>query len=96
MTVNSHADTAATSGLVSFVRWTIDWMEAIPYWLIALAARIFPAAVFWYSGQTKVVGWQIWHLKDSAIALFEDEYQVPLLDPLVAAHLAATALSARF
>ena len=50
------------------VQRAIAALDRIPYWLIALAARIFPAAVFWRSGQTKVEGW---HLKPSAIALFQ-------------------------
>jgi putative oxidoreductase len=61
-------------------------MEQIPFWFIALAARIFPAAVFWQSGETKVVGF---HLKPSAIALFENEYQLPLIDPTIAAYISA-------
>ena len=61
-------------------------MDCIPYWFIALAARIFPAAVFWQSGQTKVAGF---HLKPSAIALFQNEYQLPLIDPVIAAHISA-------
>jgi putative oxidoreductase len=59
-------------------------MGRIPDWLIALAARVFPAAVFWQSGQTKVAGF---HLKPSAIALFQNEYQLPLVDPVIAAHI---------
>jgi hypothetical protein len=47
-------------------------------WPIALSARVFPAAVFWQSGQTKVAGW---HLKPGAIALFQSDYQLPLIDP---------------
>jgi len=62
--------------------------DSIPDSVIALAARIFPAAVFWMSGETKVDGW---HLKDSAVALFREEYKLPLIDPVVAAHLAAFA-----
>ena len=54
--------------------------------LIALAARVFSAAVFWQSGQTKVAGW---HLKLSAIALFQNEYKLPLIDPTIAAYLSA-------
>ena len=91
MAASSRAHSRAIAGFASFIRWTIRGMEAIPYWFIALAARVFPAAVFWYSGRTKVEGWQIWQLKDSAIVLFEDEYRVPLLDPVIAAHLAALA-----
>jgi len=30
-----------------------------------------------------------WHLKPSAIALFANEYQLPLIDPTVAAHISA-------
>src|SRR5262245_9087183 len=60
---------------------------AFPYWLIALSARVFPAAVFWQSGQTKVAGW---HLKPGAIALFQNDYQLPLMiDPTVAAYVSA-------
>ncbi len=66
----------------------IEGLEAIPYSLIALAARIFPAAVFWMSGETKVEGW---HLKASAITLFREDYHLPLVDPVIAAHAAAVA-----
>ena len=60
----------------------------IPYWATALALRIFPAAVFWQSGQTKVAGWQV---TDSAIFLFREEYKLPLIDPVAAAYLTAFA-----
>jgi putative oxidoreductase len=63
-------------------------LDRIPYWFIALAARIFPAAVFWQSGQTKVAGF---HLKPSAIVLFQNEYQLPLIDPTAAAYASAFA-----
>jgi putative oxidoreductase len=62
--------------------------ERIPYSLIALPARIFPAAVFWQSGQTKVANWTV---TDSAVFLFREEYRLPLIDPVIAAHLAAFA-----
>jgi putative oxidoreductase len=75
-------------GISLLVRRAIDAMELIPYAVLGLAARVFPAAVFWMSGETKVDGW---HVKDSAIALFETEYDLPLIDPTVAAHLAALA-----
>lgn len=63
-------------------------LEMIPYWVLGLSARVFPAAVFWQSGQTKVEGW---HLKASAIELFRDEYKLPVVDPVIAAHAAAFA-----
>jgi putative oxidoreductase len=47
--------------------------------LAQLAARIFVAQAFFLSGLTKLRNW------DSTLALFADEYQVPLLSPNVAA-----------
>jgi putative oxidoreductase len=78
----------APSGSVPgrIIQRAIAAMGCIPDWLIALAARVFPAAVFWQSGQTKVAGF---HLKPSAIALFQNEYQLPLIDPVIAAHISA-------
>jgi putative oxidoreductase len=79
---------AAHSGSVPgrIIQRAIAAMGCIPDWLIALAARVFPAAVFWQSGQTKIAGF---HLKPSAIALFQNEYQLPLIDPVIAAHISA-------
>ncbi len=73
-------------GPAGLIERMVAALDRIPYWLLALAARIFPAAVFWQSGETKVVGW---HLKPSAIALFRNEYQLPLIDPAIAAYLSA-------
>jgi putative oxidoreductase len=54
-------------------------------------ARVPVAAVFWRSGRTKVDGWNIFQVNDSAIQLFENEFRVPLLSPILAAHLSAIA-----
>jgi putative oxidoreductase len=74
------------AGLVGTIQRVVAALDRIPYWLIALAARVFPAALFWQSGQTKVAEW---HLKPGTIALFQNEYQLPLIDPSVAAYLSA-------
>lgn len=66
----------------------IACFERIPYALVAFIARVAPAAVFWQSGQTKLDGWRV---SDNAIYLFREEYGLPLIDPVVAAHLAAFA-----
>lgn len=47
--------------------------------LALLAARLHVALVFWRSGLTKLQDW------DTTLALFQDEYQVPLLPPELAA-----------
>jgi putative oxidoreductase len=49
--------------------------------LAQLAARLYVAQVFFTSGLTKVRDWEI------TLALFEDEYRVPLLSPALAAVL---------
>ena len=86
MTNVSPVAARSESVLVRIIQRGIGALDCIPYWFTALAARIFPAAVFWQSGQTKVAGW---HLKPSAISLFENEYQLPLIDPTIAAYVSA-------
>jgi len=63
--------------------------QAIPEWLIALLLRAGIAAVFWQSGRTKVEGWL--SVTDNAIALFRDEYKLPLVPPEIAAYAGAYA-----
>jgi len=74
------------SALIAAMRTVAAVLDRIPQSLISLAARIFPAAVFWRSGQTKVEGF---HVTDNAIALFRDEYALPWIDPALAANIAA-------
>jgi putative oxidoreductase len=57
--------------------------------LLALVARIGIGAVFFYSGRTKVDG--LLNVTDGAVALFADEYRLPVLSPELGAHLAAYA-----
>lgn len=49
-----------------------------------LAARIYVGLVFFRSGLTKIHDW------DTTLALFQDEYKVPLLNPTVAAWAGTT------
>jgi putative oxidoreductase len=62
-------------------------LAAIPHDLIALIARISVGTVFLRSGLLKLEGWA----DGTTVALFRDEYQVPLLSPEVAAVLAMSA-----
>jgi putative oxidoreductase len=86
----SHARTqAGQAGTIEMLlRRSIAAMSAFPYWALALVARISIAGVFWQSGQTKVEGW---HVTATAVELFRNEYKLPLIDPALAAHLAALA-----
>ncbi len=81
---------AAPGGLRAAWNRVADALERwIGHSLIALAARFAIAGIFFLSGRTKVEGWLT--VSDTAIALFADEYKVPLLPPALAAHLAAYA-----
>ena len=60
----------------------------IPYALAALAARVFPAAVFWMSGQTKVEGFSI---APATFYLFENDFRLPFIAPVPAAYLTTVA-----
>lgn len=57
--------------------------------VLALAARFALAGIFFLSGRTKVEGWLT--VSDNAVALFADEYALPVVSPALAAHLAAYA-----
>jgi putative oxidoreductase len=127
------ADVRRDNWLVRLIKGIINLLNMIPQSLVSLAARIFPAAVFWLSGETKVritpdacgtalfqgfdnfslekfgahlsafgsslnecasafrKGVPDWRVSDSAITLFKEEYKLPWIDPVVAAHLASIA-----
>jgi putative oxidoreductase len=88
MTETSAASTPASNAFSALVQWSIDLMSRVPYWLVALITRISIAGVFWQSGRTKMDGWRV---SDLAIELFRSEYRLPVIDPLIAAYLAALA-----
>ena len=78
----------------------IHYMQQIPESLIALLGRFSVSAIFWLSAQTKVDGFAlnlitgdihlgIPHLSGSAVALFAQEYRLPLIAPELAAVAAA-------
>lgn len=62
--------------------------SCLPDSYLSLLARLAIAGIFWQSAQTKVEGWAI---SDSAYYLFEHEYNLPLISPVVAAILATLA-----
>ncbi len=99
-TPSTHAtDAGPIAGLLRTIH---SGLSHIPDTLIAIVARFSIAAVFWKSGQTKIEGLAIdivdgtvslgWpRLSDSAVFLFREEYQLPLLPPEWAALAAASA-----
>ena len=77
-------DDADTTGLRGIAVRVLDWLGWFAVDLLQLMFRIAIAVVFFRSGLTKIVSWE------STVALFQEEYQVPLLPPELAAYLAAT------
>ena len=83
MTVRSAALGPHTS-LAIRLHHAIAILDRFPLSILQLMFRIAIAAVFWSSGLTKIASW------DTTIALFHDEYMVPLLPPEIAAAMSAT------
>lgn len=84
------------TGIAPLWRRLTDMLALFPMPLILLMLRIGVALVFWKSGLTKVVttesgNWPAmpFQVAASTFSLFESEYMVPLLPPVLAAWLAA-------
>jgi putative oxidoreductase len=88
MTATHESATTAPAGIPGLIRRFNAAAGLIPHDLVALAARVFPAVVFWQSGRTKVDGLTI---KDSTWFLFQDLYALPLIPPAWAAVMATVA-----
>ncbi|WP_373502326.1 DoxX family protein [Aestuariivirga sp.] len=63
----------------------LNLLAKIPHSIIGLIGRLSIGLVFWNSGRTKVDGWNIFHVNDKTLFLFQNEYKVPLLPPELAA-----------
>ena len=97
--MKTNTQTNAITGLLQKFN---SLCKRIPHSLIAFIARFSIAAVFWKSGQTKIEGFALdliegefilgWpRLSGSAVALFREEYHLPLITPEIAAPIAAFA-----
>jgi putative oxidoreductase len=82
MSVMNHGNRQPVRLLGDWFIVVRGWLERLPLSLIQLAMRIAIGAVFFRSGLLKINSWEF------AIKLFEEEYKVPLLDPVLAARLA--------
>ncbi len=79
-----NATLGERTSLASRLQQVIALLDRFPPSLLQLMFRVAIAAVFWNSGLTKIASWDI------TIALFRDEYMVPLLSPEIAAVMSAT------
>lgn len=79
----TRPDFHASSVLTRLLR-VVLWLERVPYWLLVIPLRLAVATIFWNSAMAKLADW------DAALALFRDEYRLPLLPPDSAAYLAVS------
>jgi putative oxidoreductase len=75
-------DSTRATALAGLARVILDRLDRLPIVLAEIPLRLGVALVFWRSGRTKTANW------DLTVALFQDEYRVPLLPPELAAILA--------
>ncbi|TMH36037.1 MAG: DoxX family protein [Betaproteobacteria bacterium] len=80
MTPQPAAASDRSNGAVLIAR-VLRWLDAVPYSLLAVPLRLAVATVFWNSAMTKLANW------DTAVALFVDEYKVPLIAPEILAYV---------
>lgn len=85
MTTISEQSSSNPAGFVRLYRRIIKLPEHIPFSLVQLAARVAVAHVFWQSAQSKLASWPV------TLQLFANEYNLPFIDPSIAAPLATTA-----
>ncbi|PAQ11493.1 MULTISPECIES: DoxX family membrane protein [Mesorhizobium] len=85
MTAIPEYSSSIPAGLVGFYRRIIKLPERIPLSLVQLASRIAVAHVFWQSARTKLASWPV------TLQLFANEYNLPFVEPAIAAPLATAA-----
>jgi putative oxidoreductase len=77
-----HNAGTTASGPRPWFTATREWLGRFPLSILQLGMRIGVGAVFFNAGLLKYRSFEF------AVKLFEDEYQVPLLDPPLAARMA--------
>ena len=80
LTVTSQRGLHAGQAIKGAARGVITVLERYLAPLLDLGIRLWLAQVFFLSGLTKISSW------DTTLSLFENEYQVPVLPPQVAAY----------
>ena len=75
---------SASPAPIRLVQWAIGLLDRFPLWVLQILFRVAISVVFFKSGMTKIASW------DATVALFANEYNVPLLPPELAAMMAAT------
>ena len=70
--------------MIDFYRRTVATLEQFPLSILQFSFRLGIAVVFWNSGIVKIQSWV------PTVALFANEYKVPVIPPETAAMMAAS------
>jgi putative oxidoreductase len=85
MTMMNPVSTSPRGGLTGLYSTALQSLNVVPLSLVQLVSRLAVAHVFWQSSQSKLASWPV------TLQLFKMEYNLPVIDPGVAAVLATTA-----
>jgi putative oxidoreductase len=69
------------NSIIALGRTSYGWLDMLLQPLFLLGARLYVANAFFSSGREKLTDWS------STLALFHDEYKVPILPPDLAAYV---------
>ncbi|WP_454753968.1 DoxX family protein [Cupriavidus necator] len=70
--------------LAERARQVLAWLDRVPHTILAIPLRLAVATVFWNSAMAKLANW------NSALELFREDYNVPLIPPEPAAYAAVS------
>jgi len=73
---------ASRPGFLGYLQAARALLERVPFSFVQLVCRLAIAGVFLRAGMQKLAGWE------TTLALFSDEYKLPLLPPELAATMA--------
>jgi putative oxidoreductase len=80
MTAEAQATTHAWAPRLWYV-FAREWLGRFPFWILQLGLRVGVGLVFFNAGLLKFKSFEF------AVKLFQEEYKVPLLDPVIAARM---------
>ena len=78
----SAAAAGSRTALITGIRAVVDWLDRVPYSLLALPLRVAVAIIFWNSAMAHLANWQ------TTLELFDTEYRLPIVPPIPAAYMA--------
>ncbi|WP_439673211.1 DoxX family protein (plasmid) [Cupriavidus necator] len=76
--------TASSLRLAERARRVLAWLDRFPHTVLAIPLRLALATVFWNSAMAKLANWE------SALYLFREDYNVPLIPAEAAAYAAVS------